>query len=178
MQKIYNVAMKSLNIKQVIGLLLIIIWMVVIFLFSNQQGNASSVTSNKVTKEIIEVLPSTKNLEENQKNEIVKKVNPIMRKIAHYTIYLIGGILIMFFISTIVQSEKRGVLYSILIGLAYAITDEIHQMFMDGRTAKVTDVFIDTLGVITGIVIYLTIKKILYCIKSKDNKSIVKVKNK
>ena len=51
-------------------------------------------------------------------------------------------------------------------------------MFMDGRTAKVTDVFIDTLGVITGIVIYLTIKKILYCIKSKDNKSIVKVKNK
>ena len=154
--------MKNVSIKQVIGLLLIIIWMVIIFLFSNQQGNASSVTSNKVTKEIIEVLPSTKHLEENQKNEIVKKVNPIMRKIAHYTIYLVGGILIMFFISTIVQSEKRGVLFSVLIVLVYAITDEIHQMFMDGRTAKITDVFIDTLGVITGCLLVLLIKKLYH----------------
>lgn len=154
--------MKNVSIKQVIGLLLIIIWMVIIFLFSNQQGNASSVTSNKVTKEIIEVLPSTKHLEENQKNEIVKKVNPIMRKIAHYTIYLVGGILIMFFISTIVQSEKRGVLFSVLIGIVYAITDEIHQMFMDGRTAKITDVFIDTLGVITGILLLLFVKEIYH----------------
>ena len=170
--------MKNVSIKQVIGLLLIIIWMVIIFLFSNQQGNASSVTSNKVTKEIIEVLPSTKHLEENQKNEIVKKVNPIMRKIAHYTIYLVGGILIMFFISTIVQSEKRGVLFSVLIGLVYAITDEIHQMFMDGRTAKITDVFIDTLGVITGVVIYITIKKIIYCIKSKCSKNFLEEENK
>lgn len=170
--------MKNLSIKQVIGLLLIITWMITIFLFSNQQGNASSVTSNKVTKEIIEIIPSTKHLEENQKKEIVKKVNPIMRKIAHYTIYLIGGILIMFFISTIVQSEKRCVLYSVLIGLIYAITDEIHQMFMDGRTAKITDVLIDTLGVITGVVIYITIKTIIYRIKSKDNKNIVKEENK
>lgn len=170
--------MKNLSIKQVIGLLLIITWMITIFLFSNQQGNASSVTSNKVTKEIIEIIPSTKHLEENQKKEIVKKVNPIMRKIAHYTIYLIGGILIMFFISTIVQSEKRGVLYSVLIGFIYAITDEIHQMFMDGRTAKITDVLIDTLGVITGVVIYITIKTIIYRIKSKDNKNIVKEESK
>lgn len=165
--------MKNLSIKQVIGLLLIIIWMITIFLFSNQQGNASSVTSNKVTKEIIEIMPSTKHLEENQKKEIVKKVNPIMRKIAHYTIYLIGGILLMFFISTIVQSEKKSVLYSILIGFIYAITDEIHQMFMDGRTAKITDVFIDTLGVITGVIIFITVSKIIYYIKSKDNKSII-----
>ena len=170
--------MKKLNMKQVTGLLLIIIWMIVVFLFSNQQGNASSVTSNKVTKEIIEIMPSTKNLEENKKIEIVKKVNPIMRKIAHYTIYLVGGILIIFFISTIVKSEGRGVLYSTLIGLIYAITDEIHQMFMDGRTAKVTDVYIDTLGVITGIVIYITIKKIIYCIKSKDNKKFLEEENK
>lgn len=165
--------MKNLSIKQVIGLLLIIIWMITIFLFSNQQGNASSVTSNKVTKEIIEIIPSTKHLEENQKKEIVKKVNPIMRKIAHYTIYLIGGILLMFFISTIVQSEKKSVLYSVLIGFIYAITDEIHQMFMDGRTAKITDVFIDTLGVITGVIIFITVSKIIYYIKSKDNKSII-----
>ena len=133
-----------------------------VFLFSNQQGNASSVTSNKVTKEIIEIIPSTKNLEENKKNEIVKKVNPIMRKIAHYSIYLVGGILIIFFISTIVKSEGRGVLYSTLIGLIYAITDEIHQMFMDGRTAKITDVFIDTLGVITGILLLLFVKEIYH----------------
>lgn len=167
--------MKSLNIKQVIGLLLIIVWMVTIFCFSNQKGTQSSITSNKVTKEIIEVLPSTKNLEENQKKEIVKKVNPVMRKIAHYTIYLVGGILIMFFITTFELSEKRTIIYSTLIGLIYAITDEIHQMFMDGRTAKVTDVFIDTLGVITGIVIYITIEKIIYCIKSKYDKSGLKV---
>ena len=47
--------------------------MVVIFLFSNQQGNASSVTSNKVTKEIIEVLE-----EEGIGKEIIKRNGNIL----------------------------------------------------------------------------------------------------
>ena len=46
---------------------------------------------------------------------------------------------------------------SFSLGLIYAISDEIHQSFIPGRSAQVTDVLIDTSGVIFGIVLVLLI---------------------
>lgn len=37
---------------------------------------------------------------------------------------------------------------SFLIALSYAFTDEIHQLFVPGRDGKLTDVFIDLLGIL------------------------------
>ena len=41
---------------------------------------------------------------------------------------------------------KKILFYSILFCFIYACSDEIHQLFLDGRTAKVLDVCIDTCG--------------------------------
>jgi len=48
-----------------------------------------------------------------------------------------------------------------LFGILYAITDEIHQLFVPGRTSSPLDVGIDSLGIVTGIVIFLIVTKIL-----------------
>ena len=48
---------------------------------------------------------------------------------------------------------KKGMAYGILTGVAYAMTDEIHQLFVPGRSCQVTDVLIDSAGVLFGSVI-------------------------
>ena len=48
-----------------------------------------------------------------------------------------------------------------MLGISYAISDEIHQSFTPGRGPKITDVFIDSLGVFFGIIVILLIVEII-----------------
>ena len=128
-----------------------------IFNFSSQDGQTSSGLSRKVARKIVDVFPYTKNLSEKTKNKIVERSQPIIRKGAHLSIYTLVGILIMSFISTNKLHLKYKFSISILVGLIYATSDEIHQSFTSGRTASPIDVGIDTCGVFLGIIIVLII---------------------
>ena len=84
-----------------------------------------------------------------------------MRKTAHFTEYAILGAL--FYLNLIqfpkLNSRIKKLLLPILFSFLYAITDEIHQIFVPGRSAQFRDVLIDTLGASFGATItYLTIK--------------------
>lgn len=148
---------KNKQIKTVKAIL-IIIWMIVIFNFSNQGGNESSGTSSKVTKIIINII--TKDKEEPNK-QTMEQIEKIVRKGAHYTIYTIGGFLIMNYTYSMEKTKKQKVLESLLFGAFYASTDELHQYFVPGRSARLFDVGIDTLGVLTGILIYLGVMALI-----------------
>lgn len=53
-----------------------------------------------------------------------------------------------------------------IIGILYACTDEFHQKFVPGRTCSIKDVIIDSLGIITGSLIFILLKYIMT--KRKD----------
>ena len=75
---------------------------------------------------------------------------------------------------TYVKSRmKQKILYSIAIGGGYAITDELHQFFVSGRSAQVLDVVIDTSGVIVGVLIYLVLRKLIKLVINKNNTKVV-----
>lgn len=58
----------------------------------------------------------------------------------------------------------------ILIGYLYAISDEIHQFFIPGRTSRFRDTLIDLIGILIGILIFQKIKpKIIFYLKKKLN---------
>ena len=57
---------------------------------------------------------------------------------------------------------KWRVLITLGAGIIYAVLDEFHQSFSPGRTPKITDVYIDTLGILLGIVIILLIREIYH----------------
>lgn len=154
---------KKTQIK-IIKMILIIAWMGVVFGFSNQGGTKSSSTSRKVTVAVVQSV-SDKTIEENE--SLIEKTEKVIRKLAHYTIYTVGGFLIMNYAYTTNLKLKEKVLYSIAFGAGYAVTDELHQFFMPGRSARVFDVGIDTLGVITGIAIYVVIRKNIERLKNK-----------
>lgn len=50
---------------------------------------------------------------------------------------------------------------SLIIGVTYAASDEMHQLFVPGRSGKLADILIDSLGIITGIIFFLLIIKVL-----------------
>ena len=146
--------------KKVFKLMLLILWMILIFCFSNQKADDSSKLSDGVIVRIASVFVKG-DLTKNKKDELIDKYTFIIRKAAHFSIYLILGILSINLLSSF--DIKRIIAFSGLICFIYACTDEFHQLFVIGRSCEVRDILIDTLGSLTGILIYYKSK--LYILK-------------
>ena len=136
-------------------LIFAVIWMIIVFKFSSQPADTSQNTSLNLTKRIVNVFFNNKSSTE--KEQITDKLDPYIRKLAHFTLYAIGGILIANYINTYNIKDKNKIIYSICIGATYACTDEFHQLFVEGRSGQLTDVLIDSLGVATGVCIFLCV---------------------
>lgn len=147
--------------KKVICIILVIIWMSAMFWFSNQQGAGSSSTSKKVSEIIVNIIDIKQHYSETQREQIIKVIEPVIRKLAHYTLYAIGGILIANCIYQFCNKEKRVIIISAIIGIAYAASDETHQLMVPGRSGSIKDVIIDSIGILTGITLFLLAKEII-----------------
>lgn len=139
--------MNKKYIKVIFGIL-VFIWMATVFSFSNQVADTSTNTSGNTIRLIINIFPNIRNLEEDDKEKIVSNLQPIARKLAHFSIYTLGGILIYIFINTYDIVNKRKMIYSFIIGGVYAITDELHQLFVPERSGEIRDVLIDSSGIL------------------------------
>lgn len=129
--------------KKIVKLLLIIIWLLVIFLFSNQDGSTSTSLTNGILEKYLFFLDS----------DIFFM---IIRKMAHITEYFILGILVLNFINEFKIDKK--IVISILMCFILASFDEFHQLFIPDRTGCLLDVFIDMIGASLGISILSLIK--------------------
>jgi VanZ family protein len=68
----------------------------------------------------------------------------VLRKLAHVTEYAI--------LAALLCRATRRVLPAVLLAGLYAVTDEVHQTFVDGRLGTPRDVAIDLVGVLVGVV--------------------------
>lgn len=144
-------------IRKIIKFILIIICMIVIFLFSADDSVQSSKKSDYViTKTITFLKRDASKKEINRTKELL--VVPV-RKAAHFTIYLLLGVLVISFIYEFKTIDYKIILLGLLICFLYACSDEFHQLFSSGRSAEVMDVLLDTLGSFCGIMSYSFIKK-------------------
>ena len=144
----------KINIIRTIIMILLLGTFYMIFGFSSQNGEESGNLSGKIAKFVIEQLPIKKT------EETRKRIEGIIRKIAHFSIYALVGFLLMSFVSTYDLKENKRIGISLLIGILYATTDEIHQKFVPGRSCQITDVMIDSSGVLLGILLLLTLFEI------------------
>ncbi|MCG3120533.1 MAG: hypothetical protein ALAOOOJD_03277 [bacterium] len=71
-------------------------------------------------------------------------------KIQHTVAYAPLGFLLLRSIVWKNQITRRDWWLALIIGVLYAVSDEIHQYFVPGRTMDWTDALADTLGVIIG----------------------------
>lgn len=147
-------------------LILIIIWSFLIFGFSSMNADESDNTSNKFVADMIESTLNFTNkigatsayFDYNDIIEAAKVVNPLIRKLAHFTEYMILAVLIILYINYTFKTPKYIYLFllSIIICIIYASLDEFHQLFVSGRTGKFVDVCIDTSGALMGLILCST----------------------
>lgn len=146
--------------------LLIVIWMGVIFCFSNQTGPKSSSSSQSVIYLIghISKTVTGHNIVNTLSTEAFSFLEFIIRKCAHMFVYFILSILTMLLMFTYETCPLRNKCFiSLLVSFLYACSDELHQFFVGGRSASFRDVLIDSTGACIGIlltlIIYTLIKK-------------------
>ena len=134
--------------KHKLSIVLVLVWASLIFIMSSFDATDSSNQSNF----IVNIISNIFNIEN------VKLLSLIIRKLAHYTEYLILGILVINMFTK--NNISRSHLLSIILCVIYATSDEIHQLFIPGRACQIKDILIDSVGSITGIYLYkLLIKR-------------------
>lgn len=130
--------------------LLVILWTALIFYLSHQPATKSNGLSKGATEIIVETVEKVA-----PKIDINKRsFNHIIRKNAHFLAYLILGILVANGLRSKGVIGYKAIGFALLICVLYAISDEIHQLFVPGRGGQIRDVIIDSAGAIVGILVY------------------------
>lgn len=143
--------------------MVLILWMSFIFIMSQQPGDTSSEQSRLVL-----FLFSFLGIDLN--GVFGNMATFIVRKGAHFTEYFILYIFI-YRVLIMYYSKRKSWILGILGVFFYACTDEIHQLFIDGRVGAFTDVLIDTSGGVFSSIVMIIINKIknrgseIYCSK-------------
>lgn len=140
-------------IRKVIKIILVLLWMVMIFLLSNEEAVKSSKKSDGLIIKSVELFTG-KSLSDQEKEKVLKYLVFPVRKCAHLSLYLILGILVISLLRGYMVINTKLVLLSLLICFLYACSDEIHQLFVPGRSGEARDVLIDTLGACLGVSFY------------------------
>ncbi len=138
--------------QRMIWLLLVVLWMGVIFFFSSQNGEESSNLSGGITEFFAHLFhPNFEELSEMEQQKLLGQFSYLIRKGAHFSEYAILGMLLTGWSRTFKWNKwiQGGVCWG--IGTLYAMSDEFHQMFSDGRSPQIFDVCIDSSGVLFGI---------------------------
>lgn len=167
-----------IKLKIAISWVLVIAWAYVIFYLSSRTAPESTVQSQTVISSFAWLFGKVIT-----DPDTMIKIDGIVRETAHGVEYFILGALVYNAIFVCLnyrrQEEKlltaeTGIecgdkfrqinsgVCSILVCTLYALSDEIHQIPIPGRTFQILDLVIDVTGVIIGVTITAIIKKIVY----------------
>ena len=131
---------------KIVKIIILILWMILIFILSNQTGSESQNLSDTFISKTI--------------CNFINNCNPdiysfIVRKLAHFTIYFILGI----FSVINFKNNKEDLINALIICITYAFFDEIHQMFINNRSGEVRDIIIDSISSLISILLIYRIRK-------------------
>jgi VanZ family protein len=140
-------------VKSIILTTLTVIWMVVIFWFSNQKAPQSTGNSQSFIRKTIVIVYKlfNPNASQDKIDSIVEKYDVPVRKLAHFTEYFILGVLVFFTLNS--YGIKNAYIMAAICAL-YAGSDEFHQLFVEGRDGNIIDFLIDSAGSILAIVLF------------------------
>lgn len=139
----------ALRIGSSLRWLAVVIWATAIFLLSHESADSSSERSGLLVSMLL-------NLGVGDSLDISET---IIRKTAHLMMYAVLGMLLFIALKASIET-RRAVAGAIALATIYATTDEIHQLFIPGRSGEVRDVLVDGLGACIGVsLVYLITKK-------------------
>lgn len=133
--------------KCVASCLLVLIWMSLIFMISHTPNDASYEASKEIVSSVVG------NTATNTMVLNGMTLNKLVRKLAHVVEYFVLSMLVINALKNYNLTNKQLYMYSLTLCTLYACSDEIHQYFV-GRSASISDILIDTCGIVIGILLY------------------------
>ena len=122
-------------------------WMGVIFYFSHQPSVESAQTSGWLTNRI-ETIAHVFNISSTDVN-----LHLLVRKGAHFTEFAILGFLLFLALYFTRKKLLSSSAIALITGVVYGTFDELHQLYIPGRSCQITDVLIDASGVLVAILL-------------------------
>lgn len=142
---------KSIRIKQYLAWLPACMLAAVIFWFSAQPAEVSTEMSDGVTKALLRAAEAAGLLKLSPEKgyRLCELLSFPIRKTAHITEYIVLHGTVLYALYRWNQRGRTWTFRAAAITIGYACTDELHQLFVSGRAGRVTDVMIDSIGVLT-----------------------------
>ena len=158
---------QNIKIKSAVFCLLTLLWMTVIFMFSAKNADDSTEQSSFVTNILMNIFSNVyRNSDLSDKMQIIESMSFAIRKTAHFSIYSVLGLLSFLSVYYLTKFSNKTPFISLLICFIYACSDEMHQLFVPGRSGQLRDVFIDFSGALLMTLIILAVRKIYRKIKN------------
>lgn len=129
--------------------------MLVIFFFSSRTADESAAQSGAILRWIISVFGDN------------GFTDFIVRKAAHCIEF--AGLSFLFNLSLMQSRKTPSPVLSVVLTSIYAVTDEIHQIFVEGRSCEIRDWAIDTAGAIAGAVLFMILITLISNMRKKKN---------
>lgn len=137
-----------------------IIYMIGIFYLSHQPASASNELSTGITVIVVETVEKVTA----HSSYSLDSLNHVLRKSTHFVAYF--GLALILWLA--LDRSKKRYLYAWGFATLYAVTDEFHQLFVDGRGGQAKDVAIDSLGAATAMLLLYSANKLVRKFKSPD----------
>ncbi len=122
--------------------------MYIIFWFSDQEWYESSDQSTGFTYELVSVIADASDMDTGTKMKWVVILEPYIRKLCHMGEYAVLFLLLLFALNKLIKDFYKKVFITLCLTFLYACSDEIHQLFVIGRSGSFSDVVVDSLGAV------------------------------
>ena len=157
-----------LSKRQIVFLVLSVLFAIMIFCFSARNGEESTEDSYTVGMEFGRIVhPDFKNWSEEAQLAFAAKVDHPIRKLAHAAEYAVFAMLLCGVWLDVRRKRKVSALFAWGTATVYAATDEFHQLFVPGRSGQVKDVLLDSCGAAVGVLILMLVAALIRFIRKK-----------
>ena len=143
--------------KKIIYSTLLILWLIVIFNFSNQNGVISGGNSSGIIYSTLDIIYNIFNISKDNIYEVLSIIHNPIRECAHVFEYFVLAFLTFKTLESFNIKENKYII-TILFCFLSASLDEIHQLFIVGRAFEYSDILMDTLGSILMLLFIKVIK--------------------
>lgn len=145
---------------------------VFIFVHSSQTAAESTAVSSSFSNEMFSTFWSDySELTDKEQSAFIRNSQFIVRKSAHFAVYCALGFCICGALKTYNFKNLTVMLLSWGGATVYAVSDEIHQLFVEGRAGRVYDVLLDSFGAAVGVLL-LTLFACLYVILKRRKRNV------
>jgi len=151
-------SVKSMLFKFIVWVPVILMYML-IFGFSDQNGEESGGLSYKVSEFIVDVADVFVDIDSGSREDIINDIQLPVRKLAHMTEYAVLSVLIYIALTVDGLKYKLCKVFSLALTFVFACSDEFHQLFVPGRCGAFSDVLIDTAGAFIAVIVCIIVRK-------------------